>query len=118
MAEQFPSQEDKRATQAQHILEEKGIIPHVLVRVEQQVRPGQEDGWEYMGLTVTPEGEPVAEVKKGDEKKYIPAGRLAAWQTGTPESLREPKENPNLYRDGGSARESNAVKEELEQGRE
>ena len=114
MSEKMPSQENRRMQEAQRILEEKGIIPHVRLRVE-QARPGQEEGWEYAGL-VTRDGYPVAEVKKGNEVLYIAPGRLAAWQTGSPESLRNPPDNPNLYRGEGSARQHQATMEELKQG--
>ena len=100
--------------EAERMLEEKGIIPHVRLRVE-QANPGQQEGWEYTGL-VNQDGNPVAEVRKGNEVLYIAPGRLAAWQTGSPESLRNPPENSNLYRGEGSARQHNATVEELKQG--
>ena len=115
MSEKIPSQENHRMEKAEHMLEEKGIIPHVRLRVE-QARPGQQEGWEYAGL-VTRDGDPVAEVKKGNEVLYIAPGRLAAWQKN-PESLRNPPDNPNLYRGEGSARQHNATMEELKQGRQ
>ena len=114
MSEKMPSQEDRRMQEAQRILDEKGIIAGVRVRVE-QARPGQEEGWEYMGL-IMQDGNPIAEVKKGNEVRQIAAGRLAAWQTKSPEQLRKPAENRNIYRDEGSARQHNATVEELRQG--
>ena len=114
MRERIPPQEDARAAQAERILQEKGIVPNVFVRVE-QANPGQEDGWEYTGLTVR-DGDPMAEVRKRDEIKYIPPGRLAAWQKETPRS--RPDTPPDIYQGEGSQRQFGAINEELKKGLE
>jgi len=114
MREQFPSQEDARMQEAERILQEKGVVQNVLVRVE-QANPGQEEGWEYVGLAMR-DGNPAAEVRKNDEIKYIPPGRLAAWQTKTPQP--RPDTSPNVYRGEGSQRQFGAINEELKRGLE
>ena len=102
--------------EAERILDTRGIVPHARVRVE-QARRGQEEGWEYTGLVMQGE-DAVAEVKKGSEVLHIAVGRLAAWQTKTPEQLRAPIERRDIYRDEGSARQYNATIEELRKGQQ
>lgn len=113
MQEQFSSQEGQRMEQAKRILEDKGIAPRALVRVE-QANPGQEENWEFIDV-IMQDGDPVAEVRKGDEVKYIAPGRLAQWQKQAPKS---PDQNQNIYRGEGSVRQFNTVNEELKKGLE
>lgn len=113
MQDRFPSQEGQRMEQARRILEDKGIAPHALVRVE-QANPGQEEDWEFMDV-IMQDGYPVAEVRKGNEVKYIAPGRLAQWQKQAPKS---PDQNQNIYRGEGSARQFNTVNKELKEGLE
>lgn len=102
--------------QARRILEDKGILPHMLVRVE-QTNPGQEEDWEFFGV-VMQDNNPVAEVRKGNDIKYIPAGRLAAWQKHLPKPPKDTTDNSSAYRDRGSMREFEAVNKELKEGLE